>query len=323
MRIRNILSGYMLLAVALAFPSAAQAQDYPNKPIKVVVPFPPGSGLDRVARIAADKLNKKWGQPVIVENRSGAGGNLGAETVFRAAPDGYTLLVSPPSPLVINKSLYPKLAYDSDAFVPISVLASLPNVLIVHPKMAAESVQQLIAFAKANPDKINYASQGSGTTPHLAAELFKSMAGLRMSHVPYRGVAPALTDLMGGQVDMMFADLASALPQIRAGKVRVLAVGSEKRSPLLPDVPAMAEVLPGFVSMLWYGMVAPPKTPPDIVKKLSDAIMEGMKDPAVMKTLLDMSAEVVAGTPAEMALFMKQEGERWGNVIRATGVTAE
>jgi tripartite-type tricarboxylate transporter receptor subunit TctC len=323
MRIRNILSGYMLLAVALAFPSAAQAQDYPNKPIKVVVPFPPGSGLDRVARIAADKLNKKWGQPVIVENRSGAGGNLGAETVFRAAPDGYTLLVSPPSPLVINKSLYPKLAYDSDAFVPISVLASLPNVLIAHPKMAAESVQQLIAFAKANPDKINYASQGSGTTPHLAAELFKSMAGLRMSHVPYRGVAPALTDLMGGQVDMMFADLASALPQIRAGKVRVLAVGSEKRSPLLPDVPAMAEVLPGFVSMLWYGMVAPPKTPPDIVKKLSDAIMEGMKDPAVMKTLLDMSAEVVAGTPAEMALFMKQEGERWGNVIRATGVTAE
>jgi tripartite-type tricarboxylate transporter receptor subunit TctC len=312
----------LVLSACLAAPLAA-AQDYPNKQVKVVVPYPPGSGLDRVARLTAERLSLALGQPFIVENKAGAGGNIGAEYAFRSAPDGYTLLVTPPSPLVINQVLYPKLGYAPEEFVPVSVIASLPNVLVVSNSLQVSTLAQLLAYARANPGKLNYASQGAGTTPHLTGEMFKSMTGTKIVHVPYKGVSPALTDLIGGQVDMMFADLASALPQIRAGKVKALAVGSPTRNPLLPDVPAVAESIPGFSSVLWYAMAAPPKTSPEIVNKLSAAIREQMRQPAVAKILNELSMEVAPTTPAEAKAFLAQEAQRWGTVVKEAKVTVD
>lgn len=320
---KNLLTRFALLAVAFTLSAVAAAQDYPHKPVKVVVPFPPGSGLDRVARLTAERLARKLEQPFVVENKSGASGNIGADFAFKSAPDGYTVLVTPPSPLVINKTLYANLPYDPDEFVPVSIIASLPNVLVVTNRLPVENVAQLLAYANANPNKLNYASQGAGTTPHLTGEMFKSMSGAKIVHVPYKGVSPALTDLIGGQVEMMFADMASALPQIQAGKVKVLAVGSTRRSALLPNTPTMAETIPGFSSVLWYAMAAPPKTPPEVVNKLAATIVSEMKDPAVIKILNDLSMEVIAGTPTEARAFMRQEAERWGNVIRTAKITAD
>ncbi len=315
-------------AAALALAGGALAQDpaagYPAKPIRVIVPFPAGGSADALPRVLSDRLAAKWGQPVIVENRPGAAGNIGAELVFKAEPDGYTLLSAPPPPLVVNPSLYPKLGFDAAQFVPVTVIAQIPNVMLVHPKVAANSVREFVAFARANPDKLNYASQGSGSTSHLAAEMFKSMAGgLSITHIPYKGTAPALTDLLGGQVDLMFDNLGVSLPHVRAGKLKALAVGSESRFPGLPDVPAMSEVLPGFVSVAWFGVVAPPKTPPAIAEKLQAAIAETLKLPDVRKRLGDLSAEPVGSTPAETAAFMKQETERYRGIIRSAGVKVD
>ena len=310
----------MLLAAALALP--VHAQGYPSKPIRIIDPFPAGGASDTQARIVGERLLARWGQPVIVENRSGAAGNIGAEAVFKAEPDGYTLLSALP-PLVINKRLYAKLAYDPDAFAPVALITVMPNVLLVHPKVNASSVKDLIAFAKANPDRLNYASQGSGTSGHLTGELLKSMAGVKIVHVPFKGAAPALTDLIGGQVDMMFVTLAASRPHIRAGKLKALGVGSEKRHPFLPDVPTMSEALPGFFSVAWFGLVAPPRTPPEIVNLLSAAIADILKQPDVAKTLTDMGASPYGSTPAEMDVFLKQEAERWGSVISSAGVKAD
>jgi tripartite-type tricarboxylate transporter receptor subunit TctC len=318
---RTILSALALVAAGLAH--TAHAQDYPSKLIKIVVPFPPGGGTDVVARIVADKLQTKWGQPVVVEHRGGAGGNIGAEAVYRSAPDGYTLLVTPPPPLVINKSLYSKLGFDPDQFVPVSMISASPNVLVVSPKLGVDSVQQLIDHAKANPDKLNYASQGNGTTAHLTAELFKSMTGTRITHIPYKGSGPAIADLLGGQVDMMFVEISAAVPHIRGGKVKALAVGSEKRNPSVPNVPTVAETLPGFVSMTSNNMVAPPKTPPAIANKLSAAVADIMREPEIVKRLQDLSALAIGSTPPELARVMKQDSERWGKVIRQTGTTLD
>jgi tripartite-type tricarboxylate transporter receptor subunit TctC len=313
----------LLGAAALALALPVQAQDYPSKPIKIVVPFAAGGGADIVSRIVAEKLQGKWGQGVIVENRAGAGGNVGSEAVFRAAPDGYTVLLTTQGPLVVNKALYAKLAYEPEAFVPVSLVAAAYGVLVVNPKVAANNVQQLIALAKASPDKLNYASQGTGTTAHLAAELFKSTADIKVVHIPYKGTGPALTDLLGGQVDMMFTEVSAAGPYIRDGKLRALAVGSEKRNPLLPDVASLSETLPGMVVMTWYGMVAPPGTPAAISSKLSTTVAEVLKQPDAAKRLQDLSVVGIANTPAEMATFMKQERERWGKVVRQTGAKAE
>jgi len=322
---RNVLFGALALhAAALVFAAPVQAQEYPGKPIKIVVPYPPGGGMaDRIARLVGEKLKDKWGQPVFIENRAGAAANIGAEYVAKSSPDGYTLLLTGEGPLTIHKSLYPKLAYDPDEFVPVSVVLTSPNVLVVHPKVPADSLQQLIAYAKANPDRLNFGSNGAGGNLHLALELFKSMAGVRIAHVPYKGVPPALTDLVGGQVDMMFVGFGTVVQQIRAGKLRVLAVASEKRLPVLPDTPAISEALPGFVSMSWFGMVAPPRTPPAIAGKLSAAVAETMKQPEVVKLLRDLSLDAIGSTPAEMALIIRQERERWGKLIRAIGVKAE
>ena len=320
---KNSIFGGLVLAALLGCAWPAHAQDYPSRPIKVIVPADAGGTTDVMARTVTEILREKWGQTVIVENRGGAGGNIGAEAVSRAAPDGYTLLFSAPGPLAVNKSLYSKLAYDSDAFVPISVVSTSHSVLVVHPKLGVDSVQQLIASARANPDRLNYASSGDGSTPHLAAELFKAMAGVKIAHVPYKGSGPALLALVAGHVDMTLVELSLALPQIRSGKVRVLAIGSEKRKPFMPDVPTVSEALPGFLSVTWFGLVAPPKTPPAIANTLSTTIAEGLKQPDIAKRLAGLNIEALGTTPAEMTQFMKQESERWGNVIRATGMTVK
>jgi tripartite-type tricarboxylate transporter receptor subunit TctC len=306
----------------------AEAQEWPQKPVRIVVPFPAGGAADLVPRSVADKLSAQWGQPVIVDNRPGAAGNIGADQVFKSEPDGYTLLSAPPPPLVINRLLYPSLPYDATQFVPVSVIAAIPNVLLVNPKVGARSVAELIAIAKANPGKLNYASQGSGTTSHLTAELFKSMAGgaegpLRITHVPYKGSAPALTDLVGGQVDMMCDNLGVSLPQVKAGKLVALAVASPRRAPSLPDVPTLAETLPGLEAVTWFGIVAPPKTSPAIVEKVSAGVREALKGADVRKRLQDLSAEPMGFTPAAAAAFMKQESERWDGVIRSARVKLE
>lgn len=316
---KNKFIGGLLLAAAMAFSTPAHSQEYPNKPVTIVMPFPAGSVTDVLARLLAVKLQKKWGQPFIVKNQAGAAGNIGAEAVSRAAPDGYTLLLTPPPPLVINKSLYAKLNYDPEAFEPVALIVTWPNVLLVNPKAGVNSIQELVALAKARPNRLNYASNGSGTTPHLTAELFKSMAGVEIVHVPYKGAAPALSDLLAGQVEMAFIDLSSTLPLIRDNKLRALAVASEKRSAMLPNIPSMSELLPGFVSISWAGMVAPAGTPSSITNKLSAAITEILAQSDVSRSLVDMNVEAVGSTPAEMTSLMNRERERWGNVIRTTG----
>ncbi|HEY4372243.1 MAG TPA: tripartite tricarboxylate transporter substrate binding protein [Burkholderiales bacterium] len=313
----------LLCAAALLFTAAAQAQDYPVKPIRLVIPFQPGGGSDTLARLLGERLTAKWKQPVIVENHAGAGGNLGAELVARAQPDGYTLLVSSPGPVVINKSLYEKLAFDPDGFEPVSIIATNYGVLAVNPKAHLDSVPQLIAYARANPDKLNYASAGSGTTPHLAGELFKSLAGIRMTHVPYKGAGPAFTALLGGEVDMMFVDVFIALPHVRTGRLHALALGGGKRNPLLPGVPVMAEIVPGFDYQVWQSMVAPSGTPQAIRARLAQAVAEIVQQPEMRKKLADIGLETVGSTPAEMTRVMRADRERWGRVIRATGARAD
>jgi tripartite-type tricarboxylate transporter receptor subunit TctC len=313
---------FLLCLATLAM--AAQAQGWPAKTVRIIVPFPAGGSADLLPRIVAEKLSEKWGQPVIVENRPGAAGNIGADIVFRSEPDGYTLLSAPPPPLVINRLLYPKLSYDSTQFVPVTVIAANPNVLLVHPSLGVNSVAELIALARQNPGKLNYASQGSGSTSHLTAELFKSMAGgLQITHVPYKGSAPALTDLLAGQVDMMCDNLGVSLPHVRSGKLKALAVASKQRFAGLPDVPVLAETLPGFESLAWYGIVAPPRTPAPIAAKVSAGVADALKNPDVGKRLQELSAEPMGLSPAQTGAFMRQEAERWGAIIRSAGVKVD
>jgi tripartite-type tricarboxylate transporter receptor subunit TctC len=308
----------------LACSLVSNAQDWPSKPVRIIVPFPPGGSADLLPRVVGEKLAQQWGQPVIVDNRPGSAGNIGAAAVFQAEPDGYTLLSAPPPPLVINRLLYPKLAYDSTQFVPMSVIAAIPNVLLVHPKVGASTTAELIALAKSNPGKLNYASQGSGATSHLTTELFKSMAGgLQITHVPYKGTAPALADLLAGQVDMMFDNLGVSLPHVKSGKLKALAVASTRRFRSLPEVPALAETLPGFESVAWFGIVGPPRTPAAVAEKVAAGVAETLRNPDVLRRLSDLSADPLGMTPAETAAFMKAETERWGAVIRSAGVKLE
>ena len=314
---------FLVLGLVL-YAITSQGQEWPQKTVRIIVPFPAGGSADLMPRVVGERLSQLWGQPVIIDNRPGAAGNIGATAVFQAEPDGYTLLSAPPPPLVINRLLYPKLAYDSTQFVPMTVIGAIPNVLLVHPKVAASSVGELIALARGNPGKLNYASQGSGTTSHLTAELFNTMAGgLRITHIPYKGTAPALADLLAGQVELMFDNLGVSLPHVRSGKLRALAVASPKRVDSLKDVPAMSETLPGFESVAWFGIVAPPKTPAAIAEKVAAGVAEALKQPEVQKRLADLSAEPMGLSPAATAAFMKQETERWNAVIRAAGVKLE
>ncbi len=315
-----------LLAAAfgLALCASARAQDYPARPIRIIVPYPAGGSADLMPRIFAEKLGAKWGQPVLVENRPGAGGNVGAEVAFRAEPDGYTLFATAPGPLIVNQNLYSELPFDPAQFVPVAIMGAIPNVLLVNPKLPANRVQDLIVMARAEPGKLNYGSQGNGTTSHLTAELFKSMAGgLKITHVPYKGSAPAIAALMSGEIDFSFDNLGVTLQHVRSGRLRVFAVCTEKRIASLPKVPAMSEILPGFTSVTWFGIVAPPKTPAPIAEKLSAAVAEAIRQPDVAKRLAAMSAEPIGGTPAEMAALMRRDGERWKSVIESARVKAD
>jgi tripartite-type tricarboxylate transporter receptor subunit TctC len=310
------------LVIAATVAAAAQA-DYPNRPIRIIVPLPPGATADTLPRIIGEKLTIKWGQPVVIENRAGAAQNLGAEAVARAQPDGYTLLATPPGPLVLSQSLFANLAFDPAAFVPVTVMASLPYVLLASSKVPFSTIQDMVAYAKANPDKLNYASPGIGTPPQLVMELLKNAAGIRLAHVPYKGLAPALTDLLAGHVDVMFDNIGNPLQLIRDGKVRALGIGSERRIAALPDVPALLEVFPGFVVTTWFAIVAPPKTPPEIAAKLSAAVGEVLTLPDVVKRITDFNAVPVGGTPADTAALIKRETERWRKAIQTAGIKPE
>jgi tripartite-type tricarboxylate transporter receptor subunit TctC len=273
----------------------------------------------------SEKLRVKLGEAVIVENRAGgAAGNVGAEYVAHASPDGYTLLFAAPGPLSINKYLYQRLGFDPSEFVPISLVASAVNVLLVRGDAPFKSIQDVVKYAKANPGVLSYASGGSGTTQHLATELLKSQAsGLDMLHVPYKGAAAAMNGFVQGQGDIMFAELGNSMPNITAGRVRAIAVGSPTRNPSMPDVPAISETLPGFVSTAWYGLVAPPKTPPAIAAGLSAAVAEIMKLPEVITRLRSMHILPIGSTPAEMTKFVREESDRWGKVIRTAKIGLE
>lgn len=314
----HVLSG--LIAAAIFAVSPAMADVFPSKPIRLIVSNPPGGTVDLLPRILADKLRQQLGQPIVIENKAGAAGNLAAEAVFRAEPDGYTLLVSPPPALVINQSLYSKLAFDPQAFTPVSVMAKVPNALLVRQDFPAKNIAEFIAYAKARPKAVTYASQGNGSTSHLTAELFSTMGSISMLHVPYKGSSPALNDLLGGQVHAMFDNLGASLEHVKAGKLKVLGVGSATRVPFLPDVQAISETLTGFEAVTWFGIVAPPKTPAQVVEKLSAAVADALRDEGIRTQLGKLSATSVGSTPVEMGAFMKIEASQWGGVIRSANV---
>ena len=315
------------LCAAALLMSAASAQDgaanYPNRPIKIIVCVPAGGGVDTVTRIVANGLQEKLGQPVVVENRAGAAGNIGAEAVFTSDPDGYTLLAAQPSPLTVNPLLYKKMAFDPTKFEPVAIMTTVANVLLVRPDFPAKTAQEFIAYAKANPGKINYASQGIGTTSHLTAALFEKVTGTKMVHVPFKGTAPALNALMGGHVDMIFMELASALKLHEGGKARILAVATAKRIPNLPDIPTLDEVgVKDFESGTWNAIAAPPKTPAAIVAKLNAAINAVLKSPDVQAKFAKINLHAAGGTPADAKAFIVKETQVWGEVIKEAHVPA-
>lgn len=314
----------LALAFGAALAPAAHAQDYPTRVVRIIVPYPPGGTADVMPRILADWLSRKWGQSVIVENRTGAGGNIGAEVVAKADPDGYTLLASPPGPLVVNQNLYKHLDFDPLQFAPITVMGRVSNALVVNPsKIKAATVKDFISYAKANPGKVTDATQGNGTTSHLTSELFQMMAHVQLQNVPYRGSAPALNDLVAGNVDCMFDNLGVSMQFVKAGKLKLIAVASPKRVGALPDVPTIADSLPGFASVTWFALAAPPKTPAAIVDKISMAVNEALHDPNVIKRFGDLTAEPAGGTPQETAAYFHDEAERWKNVIVSAHVTLD
>ncbi|MGC1897540.1 MAG: tripartite tricarboxylate transporter substrate binding protein, partial [Pseudolabrys sp.] len=307
---RNLWLVAVVLSVSWA--TSVSAEDYPDRAVKIVVPFPAGGTADAVPRIVGDWLSRKWGQPVVIENRTGAAGNIGAEAVYRSPPDGYTLLSAPPPPLVINQNLYPKLGYDPTKFEPIIVMAQVPNALIVNPNtIKASSLPELIDFLRQNPGKVTSATQGNGTTSHLTSELFQLMAKVTLRHVPYRGSAPALQGLLAGDVDLMFDNLGVSLPLVEAGKLKLLAVASATRMPSLPNVPTIAALLPGFEAVAWYGIVAPPNTPKAIIDKINADANEALRQPEVQDSLKKLSAEIFGGSVDKTAKYMRDEIERW------------
>jgi tripartite-type tricarboxylate transporter receptor subunit TctC len=312
------------LVASLVVTASVQAQTFPERPVKIIVPFPAGGTADAVPRVIGDWLSRKWNQPVIIENHTGAAGNIGAEMVYRAAPDGYTLLSSPPPPLVTNHNLYPKLPFDPTKFEPISVMAHVPSGLFVNPdKVKAASVAELIDYLKKNPAALTAATQGNGTTSHLTSEMFQLMAKVKLRNIPYRGSAPALQGLLAGDVDLMFDNLGVSLPLVNAGKLKLLAVASAQRVPYLPNVPTMAETLPGFESAAWYAIVAPPKTPKAIVDKINADVSEALRQPEIQDKLKNLSADVYGGSPEKAAKYMGEEIERWGNVIKSANIKLE
>jgi tripartite-type tricarboxylate transporter receptor subunit TctC len=318
---RTAIALALCLAASNSFQNPARADGYPDRTVKIIVPFPAGGTADAVPRLVADWLSRKWGQPVVIENRTGAAGNIGAEAAFRATPDGYTLLAAPPPPLVINQSLYPKLGFDPAKFEPVIVMAQVPNALIVNPNnVKASSLRELIDYLQKNPDKVTAATQGIGTTSHLTSELFQLMAKVKLRHIPYRGSSPALQGLLAGDVDLMFDNLGSSLPLVEAGQLKLLAVASPDRLPALPDVPTIAETLPGFEAVAWYGIVAPPVTPRNIVDTINADVNEALRQPELQDHLRKLSAEVFGGSVEKTSRYMGEEVERWRAVIKAANI---
>ena len=314
-----------IAAIAIATSAAAQTNAYPTKPVRLVVPFPPGGATDIIARAVAQKLSETWGQSIVVDNRPGAGGNIGTELVAKAAPDGYTLEMGTVGTHAINASLYAKIPFDNvKDFAPIILVAGVPNVLEVNPSLPVNSVQELIAYGKANPGKLNFASSGNGTSIHLSGELFKVMTGVQMAHVPYKGSAPALQDLIAGQVQLMFDNLPPSLPQIKAGKLRALAVTSATRAPALPDIPTVAESgLPGFEASSWFGLLAPTGTPPAIIAKINDEVAKWLASPEGKEKLASIGANPAGGSPEDFARHIQAETAKWAKVVKASGAKVD
>jgi tripartite-type tricarboxylate transporter receptor subunit TctC len=312
-----------LLLLCLPLGLAAQGS-YPNRSIRMVVPYPPGGPTDVLGRIVAQQLSERLGQQVVVENKPGASGMIGSELVAKAAPDGYTLLANA-SIHVINPSLYPKMNFDAlRDFTPVSLIAQVPLILVVTPALPAKSVAELIALAKAQPALLNFGSSGNAAAPHLAGESFKISTGVHMQHVPYRGSAPALTDLMGGQIQLMFDSMPSAMPHVKSGKIRALAVTTARRSPAVPELPTVAESgVPGFDISTWYGVWAPPATPKDIVDKIAAEMARALKQPAVRERLAALGAEAVGNTPEEFAAYCRTELAKWSKIVRESGAKAD
>ncbi len=322
-RIAALAFAGLLLATA---PAVAQqsAADYPNRTVKIIVAVPAGGGVDSVTRIIAERLQNKFGQSFVIENRGGTAGNVGAEAVFTADPDGYTLLASQPAPITVNPSLYKKLNFDPKLLEPVAIMSRIPNTLLVRSDFPAKTAQEFMAYVKANPDKLNYASQGAGTTSHLTTELFMHLTKAKMTHVPYKGTGPALNDLVGKHVDLIFMELSAAYKLHEGGQARILAVATDKRLAVLPDVPTLVEAgAPQMISDTWNAITAPPKTPAAIVAKLNAAVNEILNTPEMKERFAKLNLLPGGGTPAEMKAFLAAETQRWSEVVKAANIQPE
>ena len=318
------LRGSTLVLLLLAF--SAQAQPYPNRPVRIIVPYPPGSGTDIVARLLGQRIGESWGQPIVVDNRPGAGAIVGVDAVAKSAPDGYTLGIADTGPLAINPSLYPKLPYDPlRDFAPVIEVAKLPFMLVAHPSLGVSSVAELIAEARRRPGQINYASVGNGSGVHLATELFRKRAGIDIVHIPYKGSAPALTDVLAGTTPLMFVNLLSGLPLVRSGKLRALAVGTTERLRALPDVPTVSQAgVPGYQFEAWFGVIAPAGTPVAVVERLNSEFRKVLAAPEVRDRLLNEGGmEPVGGSAAQFARLIAAEREHWGKLVKETGARVD
>jgi tripartite-type tricarboxylate transporter receptor subunit TctC len=323
-RMRLVVSALAALVLVVQIGQPAEA-GFPDRGVRIVVPFPAGGSNDVVARMLGAKLQELWGQPVVIDNRAGAGGNIGAEAVARSPADGYTLLLTAPGPLAVNRSLYTQLAFNpTQDFTPVALIASVPIVLAVNPNVKATTVAELIALAKASPGKLNFGSSGLGSTNHLAGELLKTRAGIDIVHVPYRGAAPAMNDLIGGQIPMMFDNMPAIRPQVQGGTIRAIAVAGAARSPLFPELPTMVEAgVPNFEASSWFGLVAPARMPPDVMKALIDSVTKLLKDPDMVKRLADVGAEPGTLSGDDFAAFLRTESEKWGQVVKTAGAKVE
>jgi len=322
---KRIAAAWIVGCIAALASSLAFAQTtFPNHAVRIIVPFPGGGINDVLARIVGEKLQARWRQPIVIENKTGAGGNIGADLAYQSEPDGHTLLLSPPGPLAVNQSLYKQLSYKPQDFVPLTVVGSVPNVVIVRNELPANSLKELIAYVKANPGKVTFGSQGNGATPHLTGMMFQAMTDTHMVHVPYRGENLVLNDMIGGHVDIFFGNVAAAGPPFRDGRVKILAIADTGRAPSLPEIPTTAEAgLPGLVSTGWFALAAPPKTPAALQAEIAKAAVEVIKMPDVQARFRTASVEPIGSSPAEMAAFIKEEAQRWGEVIKKNNIVVD
>ena len=322
---QSLSSRSAALVAVLALSSLAAAQSYPSKPVHIIVPYPAGGVADLLPRLVGQKVSEKWGQPVIVENRAGASGNIGMAAGAQAEPDGYTLVLAPTGNLTVNPALFPDLPFDTARdFTPVTLLAESPNLLVVHPSVPARNFKELVAYAKANPGKLNFASPGAGSGAHLAGELLNLEAGIQTVHVPYKGLAPAVNDLLGGQVQMMFAGISTVIQHVKGGKLVAIAMASPKRNPQVPDIPTVAENgLPGFDVTSWYGIVVRSGTPREIIDKIQRDMAEALRDPGVKAKLASLGLEPVGDTPAEFGKVIQSESRKWGDIVKRANIHVE